>query len=250
MCRAAIPLIRADTTLCRIYDINPSRRPSFEPTESFVGSRRLRCSCWVLSCRAVVQRRLPKHWPGLSVIDGNLYVISGQPQQVYILDAETGVQQGTFAPAGERREPTYWSPVAVGENLAYVGFSDPQSQVHGLYAFDPESRQEQWPTSVKDLILGAPDYADGRVYFGVADGSLYAVDAETGQVQAGWPFEAEEAFWASPLVADGRVYAASMDHHLYCLDAETGDLIWSFEAAGALAAEPILEDGILYFGAL
>lgn len=190
-----------------------------------------------------------QHWPGLSLIDGNLYVISGQTQQVYNLDAETGAQKGTFVPSGDHREPTYWSPVTVGENRAYVGFSDPQSQVYGLYAFDPESRQEQWHTSVADLILGAPEYADGLLYFGVADGSLYAVDAETGQVQAGWPFEAQEAFWASPLVDGGRVYAASMDHHLYCLDAASGQLIWSFEAEGALAAAPILEDGILYFGA-
>lgn len=193
---------------------------------------------------------VPQAWPGLSVVDGTVYVNSGQPQQVYSLDAETGAQQVPFVPAGEHVEPTYWSPVTVGGGLAYVGFGDPTSRppIHGLYAFDLETRVERWHTEAKDLILGAPDYVDGVVYFGTSDGQLYAVDAENGQVKAGWPFEAEEAIWASPLIADGRVYAASMDHHLYCVDAETGMLIWDFEAGGAMGAAPILEDGILYFG--
>jgi outer membrane protein assembly factor BamB len=192
-------------------------------------------------------------WPCLSVADGIIYVNSGQPQQVYSLDAETGAQQGTLVPTisgGQQVEPTYWSPVTVGGGLAYVGFGDPTARppVHGLYAFDLETRAERWHTPANDLILGAPDYVDGVVYFGTSDGQLYAVDAETGQVKAGWPFEAKEAIWASPLVAGGRVYATSMDHHLYCVDAESGALVWDFEAQGAMGAAPILEDGILYFG--
>ncbi|MFN2169509.1 MAG: PQQ-binding-like beta-propeller repeat protein, partial [Anaerolineae bacterium] len=192
-------------------------------------------------------------WPGLAVIDGSVYVNSGQPQQVYSLDAETGVQQGTLVPTipgGQVVEPTYWSPVTVGGGRVYVGFGDPTARppIHGLYAFDPETRMERWHTEAKDLILGAPDYVDGVVYFGTSDGQLYAVDAETEQVKAGWPFKAKEAIWASPLVAEGRVYAASMDHHLYCVDAESGVLIWDFEAGGAMGAAPILEDGTLYFG--
>jgi outer membrane protein assembly factor BamB len=187
-------------------------------------------------------------WPGLTVADGLVYVISGAPQQVYVLDAETGVQQTGFVPSGDFSGVTWWSPVTLGDALAYVGFSE-QAKSYGLYAFDPETSQQRWQVPADDLILAAPTYADGVVYFGTSDGSVYAVEAETGVVKPGWSFAAEEAIWGSPLVAAGKVYVPSMDHNLYCLDAETGELLWTFEAGGALAVQPTLEDGILYFGA-
>jgi outer membrane protein assembly factor BamB len=188
-------------------------------------------------------------WPGLTVADGVVYVISGSPQQVYVLDAESGVQKTTFLPPGEHKGVLWWSPVTLGEELAYVGFSEPQAKAWYLYAFDPETGQQQWQAPAEDLILAAPAYGDGVVYFGTTDGRVHAVDGENGAGLPGWPFTAEEAIWASPLVAGDQVYVASMDHHLYCLDAESGALEWSFEAGGALAAQPVLEDGIVYVGA-
>jgi outer membrane protein assembly factor BamB len=187
----------------------------------------------------------------LTVEDDTVYVISGAPQQVYGLQAESGNQQITFAPQGEYRGVAYWSPVALGGDLAFVGFGVSQDRTFGLYAFDPETGQEQWHVPVEDLILGAPVYEDGIVYFGASDGQAYAVDVEAQAIVTGWPFQAEEAIWASPLVAGGRVYVPAMDHHLYCLDADTGGLLWDFEAGGSLAAQPTLDAGrgIVYFGA-
>jgi outer membrane protein assembly factor BamB len=166
-----------------------------------------------------------------------------------MLDAETGAQKATFMPQGEHKGVVYWSPVAVSGDLAFVGFAESGAKVAGLYAFDPETGQEQWHISAEDLIIPAPVYADGVVYFGSSDGRLYAVDVETRRVKPGWPFQAEEAIWASPLVADGRVYVAAKDHYLYCLDAETGEVIWSHKVGGAMAASPTIKDGILYVGA-
>jgi outer membrane protein assembly factor BamB len=140
--------------------------------------------------------------------------------------------------------------VTVGGGLAFAGFAEPQAKVYGLYAFDPETGQQRWNIPAEDLILPAPVYAEGVVYFGSSDGHVYAVDAEAQSMIPGWSFQAEEAIWASPLVEGGRVYVPSMDHHLYCLDAETGEQVWDFEAEGALAAQPVLDDeaGILYVG--
>jgi outer membrane protein assembly factor BamB len=190
-----------------------------------------------------------QNWPGLTLDGNTLYAISGLPHQVYILDAETGVQKATFVPQGEHQGVVYWSPVTVGGGLAFVGFSNSQEGTAGVYAFDPETGQEQWHVSAQNLILPAPAYADGVVYFGDSDGRVYAVDVESKSIKPGWPFEAEDAIWASPLVADGRVYVAAMDHNVYCLDAESGQLLWKGQVGGAMAAEPILEDGILYVGA-
>ncbi|HSR34042.1 MAG TPA: PQQ-binding-like beta-propeller repeat protein [Anaerolineae bacterium] len=195
-------------------------------------------------------------WPGLTVDDGIVYAISGQPAKVYMLDAETGAVKQTFpqswlelvgdqAPKGV----VYWSPVAVGEGQAFVGFSDTGAGTAGLYAFDPETGMELWRVPVELYIQDAPTYAAGVVYAGDTAGYVWAVDAESHSVKPGWPFETESAIWASPLVDGGRVYVAAMDHRLYCLDAETGELIWEQDVGAAMAAPPILEDGILYVGA-
>lgn len=193
-----------------------------------------------------------QNWPGVTAAGEIVYVISGSPQKVYMLDAETGTQKGApFAPPIETRGAVYWSSVVEGDGLAFVGFSDTASKTYRLYAFDPETGQEQGYVNANDLILPAPVFADGTVYFGSSDGRVYAVDAESRQVKAGWSFQADEAIWASPLVVDGRVYVASMDHYVYCLDAESGAEIWKIELGGAAAAQPTLdaESGVLYVGA-
>lgn len=190
-----------------------------------------------------------QNWPGLTLEGDTIYAISGLPQQVYMVDAETGIQKATFMPQGEHQGVVYWSPVTLGEELAFVGFAEDRAGVAGLYAFDPGTGQEQWSIPVKNLVLPAPVYDDGVVYFGDSGGFVYAVDVESRGVKPGWPFQAKDAIWASPLVAGGRVYVAGMDHYLYCLDAESGQVLWEQEIGAAMAAPPALEEGTLYVGA-
>ncbi len=192
-----------------------------------------------------------ENWPGLTLEDGILYTISGAPAQVYLLDAETGAQKATFLPQDVERGVFYWSPVTVGGDTAFVGFGDTQSLTAGLYAFDPETGQELWHLPADNLILPAPTYADGIVYFGDSSGRVYAVDVETRSFKPGWDFKADEAIWAPPLVNGERVYVAAMDHHVYALDPDTGEEIWSTNVGGAMAAQPTLdaENGLLYVGA-
>lgn len=189
-----------------------------------------------------------QNWPGLTVANGTVYVISGLPQKVTLLEAQTGVQKMTFVPQPEPRGTFYWSPVALGGGLAFVGLGVPEAKSYALYAFDPLTAQMQWQVPVTNLILAAPVYADGLVYFGTSDGVVYAVDVQTRATK--WSFKAQEAIWGSPLVANGRVYVASMDHYLYGLEAATGNKVWDFEAKGAMAAQPVLDAsrGILYLG--
>src|SRR5690606_14696563 len=63
---------------------------------------------------------LAQTWPGLTVADGIVYAISGTPQQVYLLDAATGMQKAAFMPGSLRGQTFYWSPVTVGDETAFV----------------------------------------------------------------------------------------------------------------------------------
>jgi outer membrane protein assembly factor BamB len=188
-------------------------------------------------------------WPGLTVEGDTVYAISGAPQRVYMLDAETGTEKSTFLPQGENKGVLYWSPVTVVDDVAFVGFSDTGAGIAGLYAFDPATGQELWHVPVESYVQATPAYADGVIYVGDTAGYVFAVDVEAGTIKPGWPFQAQDAVWAEPLVEDGRVFIASMDHHLYCLDAESGEVLWDQELGGAMAAQPTIEDGILYVGA-
>gem|GEM_PF-688246 len=201
-----------------------------------------------------------QNWPGLTLAGDTIYAISGSPQQVYMLDAGNGTISGTFSPVAETKGTIWWSPVTVGGGLAFVGHTASDTEAATLYAFDPETGQEQWKVAAESLILPAPFYADGVVYFGASDGCVYAADVETKRLKPGWPpiddtgelaCQAQEAIWATPLVADGRVYVAAMDHHVYSLDAETGEVLWTSQVGGAMAAPPtlVVEDGVLYVGA-
>ena len=191
---------------------------------------------------------MAQNWPGLTVADGIVYAITGSPQEVYLLDAETGGQKATFKPSNLRGQTFYWSPVTVGGETAFVGFGSQSDKFYGLFAFDPKTGQELWRVPADNLILAAPAYADGVVYFGTSSGQVYAVDTTT-HTQPKWLFRAEEAIWGAPLVIGDRVYVPAMDHHLYCLDAQTGQVVWNFEAGAALAAQPSPIDGTLYQGA-
>ena len=193
-----------------------------------------------------------QNWPGLTVDGDAVYAIAGVPQQVYVLDAESGATKATFLPNGaeeNKANPNYWSPVTVGDDLAFVGFFQQRYNDNGLWAFDPETGQQQWRIPADSEILSAPTHVDGTVYYGTTGGFVYAVDVESQSVKSGWPVEIGSPIWASPLVADGRVYVASMGHILYSLDAETGEEKWQHEVGGSLATQPLLEDGILYAGA-
>jgi hypothetical protein len=73
-------------------------------------------------------------------------------------------------------------------------------------------------TAPSDRVRSSPTVADGIVYVGSDDNSLYAVDAADGSEV--WSFTAPSgSVFSSPTVADGIVYVGSNDNSLYAVDA-------------------------------
>jgi outer membrane protein assembly factor BamB len=71
---------------------------------------------------------------------------------------------------------------------------------------------------------------DGMVYFGSLDHNIYALDAETGNLE--WEFETGYDVKSSPAVVDGRLYTGCDDGYIHCLDANTGSELWNYEVGG------------------
>ena len=129
-------------------------------------------------------------------------------------------------------------PVMIGDTI-YVTTRE------NTYAIDARTGRQRWvrhhelshPGSSGRLGRGVA-YADGRVFRGLVDGHVLALDAQTGDVSwdvVGADTNAGEFYTAAPVVWDGRVYLgnAGSDYggigHIRAFDAKTGKRLWSFD---------------------
>jgi outer membrane protein assembly factor BamB len=114
----------------------------------------------------------------------------------------------------------------------------------------------RWRVDTGAVIGSSPAVADGVVYIGSWDGSLFALDAATGAER--WRFTTPEdsSPGASPAVADGVVYIGSATSGIistnpggfYAIDARSGEQCWEFSTGGDFISSPLFADGVIYVG--
>jgi outer membrane protein assembly factor BamB/serine/threonine protein kinase len=114
-----------------------------------------------------------------------------------------------------------------------------------LYAVDAATGNKRWQFDTDGEVYSSPAVADGTVYVGSRYG-LYAVDAATGNKR--WQFGTSEKVYSSPAVVDGTVYVGSRDNSLYAVDAATGDKQWQFGTGGWVNSSPAVVGGTVYVG--
>lgn len=122
-------------------------------------------------------------------------------------------------------------------NAARTGFTAEQ-------AYPPFTAA--WEFQVQGDVVSSPAVYDGKLYFGARSGSVYALDARTGQLL--WDYSSDGWVDASPAVSSAAVFAPSMDGRLYALDRLDGNLLWSAELGGPSASSPLYQDGKVYVG--
>lgn len=117
----------------------------------------------------------------------------------------------------------------------------------GVAAGQEDSVSLKWKYDANGGVPSSPTVVDGTVYFGThteGNGSVYALDAETGDVL--WEFTTGGPVVASPTVVDGVLYIGSEDRRLYALDARTGEEVWNHTAKGR-AFSPTVWNHTVYF---
>lgn len=170
---------------------------------------------------------------------------------VRAVDAETGAQRWRFD-TGRRIRAT----PAIADGVAYIGGGDGR-----LYALDVASGEPIWIFETAGVGLDAADFgfdrtqiqssaavADGTVYFGSRDASLYAVDAATGIER--WHLT-DGTSWvvASPAVRRDLVISGrSSNGRVRAVDARTGEERWAVETGGPVFSDPVLVDETVYVG--
>ncbi len=132
-------------------------------------------------------------------------------------------------------------------NAGSVGMMFRANPQHtGIYYTDslPQRGEVAWSFMTKGSIPTSPVLADGMVYFGSNDRTLYALDSQTGQTR--WSFALPEV-GTSPAVVDGTLYIGS-GSSLVALDSRTGQKKWKSAAVDCcyMDTSPVVVDGEIY----
>jgi hypothetical protein len=115
-----------------------------------------------------------------------------------------------------------------------------------LWALDRRSGKALWKHTADGPVTHSPACSGGRVFCGDAGGTLWALDAATGRPM--WRFRSGKGgFVASPLVAEGAVYLGARDGVFYAVSADDGKLLWKFPTGGPIRCTAALAgDRVLF----
>jgi eukaryotic-like serine/threonine-protein kinase len=124
----------------------------------------------------------------------------------------------------------------------------------GVYHTDaiPQPGRLLWKFKTRyGSIESPPSVADGIVYLGANDFTVYAIDSQTGTEL--WSFRSDYGAMFSPTIADGQLYVSSADENLYVLDSKTGNEVWRFSLHNprlpwAAFTNPVVAGEVVYVG--
>jgi len=117
---------------------------------------------------------------------------------------------------------------------------------YSLYALDATSGWVVWRFRTGKSIVSSPAVGEDLIVFGSADGRIYAVDAKSSKEK--WHVDTEGQVNASPLIHKGLVYCGSVDGRLYCIELVSGKLRWKFATGGAITGAPTAGENVICFG--
>ncbi len=125
-----------------------------------------------------------------------------------------------------------------------------------LYAIDRATGAESWPDGYTELntqVTSGLILHSGTLYFGAADGKLWAVDAAGGTAK--WKYTSEGPVKSAPVIHAGIIYFGSDDGRLYAFDLSTDQPLAPFETGGPIQSTPAIwndyvfvtsQDGYVY----
>jgi len=156
----------------------------------------------------------------LAFADGCLY--AGHATGLSALEAESGTELWT-----------YETESAVGSPAIADGRDVDRGRSTGSPLSEPNET-----TLLEDDQLSVPDrrWAEQRVFAGTADGTVVALEAETGD--EAWTVPTGGAIVDGPTIAEGRIYVADDTGVMLALDAATGQTWFTYEAQSGFTTSP------------
>jgi outer membrane protein assembly factor BamB len=191
--------------------------------------------------------------------NGVLYVAGGivedQQASVYAVDASSGVERWRF-----ETDAMMFATPTVGEGTVFV------EDINGvLFALDPADGGEKWRAVLEESPIHtdngvASDISDtgtgdgfsvisvssGTVFVATYQGTLVAVDADSGQVL--WRYETAWGQLIGPVISGDVVYLGTLEGFVAALNMSDGHELWRYETSGPVKSSPAVTDGVMYVG--
>lgn len=106
------------------------------------------------------------------------------------------------------------------------------------------SGSKVWNYTTKSTIKSDPVANGGYLYFGTDDGTLYCLNASTGnkiwnQTLIGGNY---------PTVSNGYIFVGTRKQYMYCLNASTGNQVWNSTVFGEVSSKPVVNKDSIYVG--
>ncbi len=164
-------------------------------------------------------------------------------------NAATLVQKWDFQVRTKSDQPHYvTAEPTVADDLVYIGaWNGVMYALHAddgsvAWQFDTADPHPEQRGNLQGIQSSAAVLADGRVYFGAADGNIYCLSGKGKLIwktslgnpdQTGPGAEGAHA-WSSPAIIDGKVFVGRASHEdapcirgrFYALDQDTGAILW------------------------
>jgi outer membrane protein assembly factor BamB/subtilisin family serine protease len=169
--------------------------------------------------------------------DGTIYI--GTDSGTFYAFSPAGTQKWAFATPDTG--PVYTAAAIDAAGSLYIG-----TLAGNLYSVS-SSGTLRWTYAVGDAVTSAPALANGAVYFGGYDSSLYALSAATGALQWKFPLGAQVRASAPAVDANGTVYIGCYDHNVYAVSS-AGALVRTYAADDWIRSSPAISGTMMYFG--
>ncbi|MFH2035041.1 MAG: PQQ-binding-like beta-propeller repeat protein [Candidatus Zixiibacteriota bacterium] len=138
--------------------------------------------------------------------------------------------------------------INLGEPLvskAVIGDRIYISSVDGsMFAVDRNSGAVVWRKNYQNPIWTSPALDQGKIYFGDNAGNLIAVSENDGQIL--WTYNCDAVILASPIVVGNYVVFSALDKVLYCLDKSSGALASKYKFDREAEFPPISDGTSIY----
>lgn len=181
--------------------------------------------------------------PSATIIRDRLFV-GASDGNFYSISASTGEIQWFFATKAENL-----SAPLLEEGVVYFLAGN-----NVFYALDAATGRQIWLYSRQDTsqfsIRGGSQAAfkNGTLYVGFSDGSLVALNAQTGAVVWELQLNRNKRFRdidATPVIDGNQLYIAGYDDKLYCVSIDKGEVLWRIDGGG-YSAVTMAGDKIFY----
>ena len=109
----------------------------------------------------------------------------------------------------------------------------------------PTTNQTLWSYNAGGAVSSSPTVANGIVYAGSMNNTMFALNATSGQLI--WSYVPGGNVSSAPAVANGMVFFGTQNGNFFALNAATGNKMWNYSTTGSLSSSAVA-NGVVFFG--